>query len=206
VLDIGCGNGGFLWQMRSLGWDVCGVEPDPKSAVHARAAGLDVRDGLLQQQSLPDAHFDAIVMNHVIEHLHDPVGTLRRCWKLLKPGGRIALTPPNLGSRGYQIFGADWLALDPPRHLILFTEDSLRRALEACGFAVSRPPRPSLKARELFEISFRLQRGDKLSERHPKLPWFTRLKMEWLAAQANRATRKNLAVTEELVLLGKKPV
>ena len=51
VLDIGCGNGTFLWQMRSLGWEVCGVEPDPQSAAHAQSAGLDVRVGLLQQQS-----------------------------------------------------------------------------------------------------------------------------------------------------------
>jgi len=205
VLDIGCGNGAFLWQMRSLGWDVCGVEPDTKSAARARAAGLDVRDGLIQQQTLPDAHFDAITMNHVIEHLHDPLDTLRRCWKLLKPGGQISLTTPNLGSRGHQIFGADWLPLDPPRHLVLFTEDSLRRALETCGFAVSRPPRPSLKARELFETSFFLHRGNDLNGQKPKFPWFIRLKMEWLAALANSATRKNPAVTEELVLIGKKP-
>lgn len=43
VLDIGCGNGSFLWQMRSLSWDVSGVEPYPESARQARAAGLDVR-------------------------------------------------------------------------------------------------------------------------------------------------------------------
>lgn len=204
VLDIGCGNGGFLWQMRSLGWDVCGVEPDPKSAVHARGAGLDVRDGLLQQQSLPEAHFDAIIMNHVIEHLHDPVDTLRRCWKLLKPGGQITLATPNWGSRGHQLFAADWMALMPPTHLVLFTEASLHRALEACGFVVSRPSQPSLKAREYFKTCFSLERGDKLTNKVQKLPWFTRLKMEWLAAQANRATRRNPAVTEELVLLGKK--
>ena len=138
VLDIGCGNGSFLWQMRSLGWEVCGVEPDPQSASHARTAGLDVRAGLLQQQSFPEAHFDGITMTHVIEHLHEPMDTLRRCWKLLKPGGQITAATPNIGSRGHQVFGVNWFALMPPTHLVLFTENSLRRALESCGFEIGR--------------------------------------------------------------------
>jgi 2-polyprenyl-3-methyl-5-hydroxy-6-metoxy-1,4-benzoquinol methylase len=204
VLDIGCGNGSFLWQMRSLGWEVCGVEPDPQSAARAREAGLDVRAGMLQQQAFPDAHFDGITMTHVVEHLHEPMDTLRRCWQLLKPGGQITLTTPNLDSRGHAIFGADWMALDPPRHLVLFTETSLRRALESCGFVVSRPPRPSLKARELFHTSFTLRLAGNSKKREKILPWPVRLKKEWLAAQAGRAARKNPAVAEEVVLLGKK--
>lgn len=205
VLDIGCGNGSFLWQMHSLGWEVCGVEPDSQSAERARAAGLDVRVGLLQQQSLPEASFDAITMFHVIEHLHDPVGTVRSCFKLLKPGGHITLVTPGYGSQGCRRFGPYWLGLDPPRHLVLFTENALRRALEDCGFIVSRPPRTSLKAQESFKASLMIQRGKDLSERHPRLPWFACLRMGWLAAKADRAARKNPACADELVLLGKKP-
>ena len=205
VLDVGCGNGSFLWQMRSLGWEVCGVEPDPKSAALARAAGLDVRDGLLQQQSFPEVHFDGITMTHVIEHLHEPMDTLRRCWKLLKPGGQITVATPNLGSRGHQIFGGNWFALMPPTHLALFTENSLRRALETCGFVVSRPPRPSLRAQEMFKASYTLVLAGADKKREQELPWPARFKVKWLAAQADLATRQNPAVAEELVLLGKKP-
>jgi 2-polyprenyl-3-methyl-5-hydroxy-6-metoxy-1,4-benzoquinol methylase len=205
VLDIGCGNGSFLWQMRSLGWEVCGVEPDPQSAAHARAAGLNVLDGLLQQQSLPEAHFDGITMTHVIEHLHEPMDTLRRCWKLLKPGGQITVATPNFGSRGHQIFGVDWFALMPPTHLVLFTEESLRRALESCGFVVSRPPRPSLKAQEMFKASQTLVLAGPGKQRDQHLPWAAKMKVKRLAALADLATRKNPAVAEELVLLGKKP-
>jgi 2-polyprenyl-3-methyl-5-hydroxy-6-metoxy-1,4-benzoquinol methylase len=204
VLDIGCGNGSYLWQMRSLGWEVCGVEPDPKSAAHARAAGLDVRDGLLANQTLPESHFHGITMTHVIEHLHDPMDTLRRCWKLLKPGGQITITTPNLGAYGHSLFGADWLPLDPPRHLILFTEASLRRAMENCGFTVSRPPHPSLKARELFHTSLGLQLAGPMKKRQRELPWPVRMKKEWLAAQADRATRRDPSLAEELLLLGRK--
>jgi len=205
VLDIGCGNGSYLWQMRSLGWEVCGVEPDPKSAAHARAAGLDVRDGLLQQQSFPEKHFDGITMTHVIEHLHDPMDTLRRCWKLLKPGGQITITTPNLSARGHQIFGPDWLPLDPPRHLIVFTEASLRRAMETCGFVVSRPPQPSLKARELFHTCFRLQLAGPDKGRLNDLPFWVKIKKDLLAMEADMATRTDPSLAEESLLLGKKP-
>jgi 2-polyprenyl-3-methyl-5-hydroxy-6-metoxy-1,4-benzoquinol methylase len=205
VLDIGCGNGSYLCQMRSLGWEVCGVEPDPKSAAHARAAGLDVRDGLLQQQSLPAAHFDGITMTHVIEHLHDPLDTLRRCWQLLKPGGQITVTTPNLASFGHEVFGPDWFALMPPTHLVLFTERGLWRAMERCGFKVSRPPEPSFKAREIFKSSFFLKRSGAGRMRKDPLSWPERLKMEWLAARADRATRRQPERAEETLLLGRKP-
>jgi len=204
VLDIGCANGSFLRQLRSLGWEVCGVEPDPKSAAQAREAGLDVREGLLPQQSFPEAHFDAITMSHVIEHLHDPVDTLRRCWKLLKPGGQITIMTPNFGARGRDYFGRDWMALDPPRHLVLFTESSLRRAMEDCGFAVSRPPQPSLKARDTFKQSFIVRRGGDPMSRRSKLPWSLRLTVMRLASEANRAAQLDPSCTEELVLLGRK--
>jgi len=205
VLDIGCGNGGFLWQMRSLGWDVSGVEPDPKSAAQSREAGLDVREGLLQQQSLPEAHFDAITMNHVIEHLHNPMDTLQQCWKLLKPDGHITVITPNFGSRGHELYGSDWVALDPPRHLVLFTENSLRWMLESCGFTVMRPPRPSLKAREHFKQSIIIRRGGNLVARRSNLPLATRVLIEWQAAQANRATQIDPGCGEEIILLGEKP-
>jgi 2-polyprenyl-3-methyl-5-hydroxy-6-metoxy-1,4-benzoquinol methylase len=206
ALDIGSGNGSFLWQLRSLGWEVCGVEPDPQSAAHARAAGLDVHDGLLQQQSFPDAHFHAIAMTHVIEHLHDPMDTLRRCWKLLKPGGQITVATPNLGSRGHRILGANWFALMPPTHLVLFTENSLRLALEKCGFVVSRPPLPGLKAREYFKNSYKLVLAESVRQNGGRLPWPARIQVAKLAASADAATRKNPALTEELILLGKKPL
>jgi 2-polyprenyl-3-methyl-5-hydroxy-6-metoxy-1,4-benzoquinol methylase len=204
VLDIGCGNGGFLWQMRSLGWKVCGVEPDPKSAAQAREAGLDVREGLLQQQAFPEAHFDAITMNHVIEHLHDPVDTLRHCWKILKPGGHITVITPNFGSRGHELYGPDWVALDPPRHLVLFTENSLRRAMESCGFAVARPASPSLKAREHFKQSVIIRRGGLVAQ-NPKLPLAAKWEVERRAAQADRATRTDPGRGEEVICLGEKP-
>lgn len=204
LLDVGCGNGSFLWQMRMLGWEVCGVEPDPKSAEQARAAGLDVRTGLLPQVSLPENHFDSVILTHVIEHLHEPLETLRRCWKLLKPNGSIAILTPNYDAAGRKCFGGDWRGLEIPRHLVLFTEHSLMQAMEKCGFTVSRPARPSLNARAMFKMSCLLRCRRQKNDQQARLPWFSRMQCEWLAFNADRAAHADPRCGEELILLGTK--
>jgi 2-polyprenyl-3-methyl-5-hydroxy-6-metoxy-1,4-benzoquinol methylase len=201
VLDIGCGNGRVMMQLRSVRWEVSGVEPDPKSAAQAREAGLDVRAGLLEPGAWPESYFDAITMNHVIEHLHDPIGILRTCAQLLKPRGAISIATPNLGSRGHEIFGRDWLHLDTPRHLVLFTPDSLRKCLEASGFK----PEPDLLlepvAAEVFRRSMHIRYGIDPMREKPSLPFHARLRATWLAQKANRAVRKNPHLAESVILL-----
>ena len=201
VLDIGCGNGRVMMQLRSVGWHVSGVEPDPKSAAQAREAGLDVRVGQLEPGAWPERYFDAITMNHVIEHLHDPIGILRTCAQLLKPGGAISIATPNLRSRGHEIFGRDWLHLDTPRHLVLFSPNSLRKCLEASGFR----PEPDLRleptATEIFRRSMHIRLGyDPIGEK-PSMPIHARLRASWLARKANWVARANPDLAESVILI-----
>jgi len=132
LLDVGCGDGEFLARMRDLGWRVSGVEPDAEAAKRAWT-----RHGLSVHASLADVpgEFDAVTHAHVVEHVHDPVGLLRECRRLLRPGGRLVAVTPNLRSLGHFVFRGDWLGLDPPRHLTLFTRQTLVRCALAAGFA-----------------------------------------------------------------------
>jgi SAM-dependent methyltransferase len=136
LLDIGCGDGSFLAEMRKAGWDVEGIEPDPSAAAVARATGISVIDEPLESAELPLQSFDAVTMNHVVEHFHDPVEALGITHRLLKPGGILWIVTPNLDSRGHALFGRNWIGLDPPRHLVLFTRDSLARAITGTGFEI----------------------------------------------------------------------
>jgi 2-polyprenyl-3-methyl-5-hydroxy-6-metoxy-1,4-benzoquinol methylase len=133
-LEIGCGSGEHLASMRALGWDVEGVDVDPNAVATARARGLRVHCGALEQIGLPGGSFDAIGMSHVIEHVDDPGRLLAACRSLLRPGGRLVLVTPNLASFGHTRYGRHWLALDPPRHLRLYTCASLRATVLAAGF------------------------------------------------------------------------
>lgn len=125
LLDVGCGSGAVLERMADLGWKCEGIDFDERAVEAARARGLNVRVGSLEEQAYPAGTFDAVVMNHVIEHVPDPRAMLSECLRILKPGGQFACTTPNARSWCHSLFGPDWRGLEPPRHLHIFTRSSL---------------------------------------------------------------------------------
>ena len=134
LLDFGCGNGDFLRRAREVGWEVRGVDFDQKAVKQAREGGLDVRVGGAEVLGAFEEQFDVITLSHVLEHVHDSVGLLEHCFRKLKPGGYIWIETPNICSFGHQYFGADWMGLDAPRHLVIFNLKSLRSVLKTVGF------------------------------------------------------------------------
>jgi len=133
LLDIGCGSGKSLERMRRLGWEVMGTEVDPAAAATARSRGLEVMVGDVLDLELPLAYFDAITVEHVLEHALDPMALVARLRLLIRPGGRLVVMTPNVKSLGHRLFGADWFWLDPPRHITLFSQRSIEQLLRDAG-------------------------------------------------------------------------
>lgn len=134
VLDVGCGSGDRLLLLRRLGWEVMGQEVDPQAVAAAQRAGVaDVRLGDLCALGLPEGCVDAVVSSHVIEHVADPVALLRECLRLVAPPGSVTIVTPNIDSWGHGRFGANWLGLDPPRHLHLFSPTTLEALARHSG-------------------------------------------------------------------------
>jgi len=134
MLDFGFGAGQLVLRLRDLGWNVAGVEFDHKVLTIAREKlKVDVRSSIM---SFPESRFDVITLSHVIEHVPDPVLTLQQCAGRLKPGARIVIATPNTNSLGHKYFRKDWRPLDPPRHLILFSPESLARCAQRAGLNV----------------------------------------------------------------------
>jgi 2-polyprenyl-3-methyl-5-hydroxy-6-metoxy-1,4-benzoquinol methylase len=135
VLEVGCGAGERLSRFRALGWNVMGQEVDETAAAGAeKRTGAHVHVGPVEELVAEGQSFDAVVMNHVIEHVLDPVSLLASCRRLLKPGGQLICVTPNTDSWGYRRFGKDWLFLDPPRHIVLFTRAALEATARKAAF------------------------------------------------------------------------
>ncbi len=160
LLDVGCGNGSLLVQMRQLGWDVAGIEPDGKAVSVARERfGLEVFQGSLEEAKFPNEHFDAITMNHVIEHVQDPIGLLKECRRVIKPGGKIIVVTPNIQSLGFYLFGQHWRGLDIPRHLFLFSPHAFCACALQAGLTIQHLWTTARTAHWIWAASSLIMRG-----------------------------------------------
>jgi 2-polyprenyl-3-methyl-5-hydroxy-6-metoxy-1,4-benzoquinol methylase len=159
VLDVGCGSGDWLALMKEMGWRVAGVDFDQNAVKIAQERGLDVVCGALEQQKHPDDSFDAVTLNHVIEHVPNPIETVKECLRILKPGGTLVVLTPNASSATHRIFKQDWRGLEPPRHLHIFSTRSLRDLHVRAGFK-NTTIRPYLAASVIYE-SIMLRRGSR---------------------------------------------
>jgi len=153
LLDVGCGSGQKLMFMEKQGWLAEGLDIDPVSVDQARAKGLQVRSGSLEAQSYPDNYFDAVTMSHLIEHVYDPLAVFQECHRILKPGGRLVVVTPNNESWGHKIYKTSWLALDPPRHLHIFSLMSLNSLTKKAGFQKFKSSTTIREANGLFVAS-----------------------------------------------------
>jgi SAM-dependent methyltransferase len=139
ILDVGCGNGGFLMQMKRRGFEVEGTEWTADAAARIpHAADFPIHVGDLIEMNLSPQSFDAVTLWHVFEHLRQPRETLARIHSLLKPGGVLLMSMPNVESAQAQRYGTHWFHHDPPRHLFGFGPHSITLLLENSGFRVER--------------------------------------------------------------------
>ncbi|MBU2544292.1 class I SAM-dependent methyltransferase [Patescibacteria group bacterium] len=136
ILDIGCGSGDTLFQLKNIGWDVYGLDIDRFAIQIAHQRGLKkVAFGSYKAMRLyPDNYFDAIRLYHVIEHLDNPMKCLSLICKKLKPGGELIIGTPNGNSCVARMTKQYWYNLDCPRHLYIFSPKQLIVLLKKVGF------------------------------------------------------------------------
>jgi 2-polyprenyl-3-methyl-5-hydroxy-6-metoxy-1,4-benzoquinol methylase len=133
VLDVGCGSGALLENLRALGWGVQGMDFDPAAVQVARSRGFEVGLGSIESQRYPDRRFDAVTMSHVVEHVEDPRALFAEARRILRPGGVLVVATPNSESLGHARFGSAWRGLEPPRHLQIFSACTLERVVWEAG-------------------------------------------------------------------------
>lgn len=140
VLDIGCGTGDTLVQLKALGFDVYGMDMDANAVRLAKQKGVThVQIGRYKDlKNYKDNYFDVIRMYHVIEHLDDPGLCMSLLYKKLKKGGELIIGTPNPSSMVARLFGSYWYNLDSPRHLVLLSPKNLQSIGERQKFTVGK--------------------------------------------------------------------
>jgi len=136
LLDVGCGDGERAYWYEQRGFEVYGVEVSEKGAANASKIGIKVHRGSLSSAGYPDGFFDIVVMAHVLEHTHSPKEYLDESFRILKPGGMLAVAVPNIDSHSAGVFKADWAFLMLPIHLYHFSVNTLTAYLSRSGFCV----------------------------------------------------------------------
>ena len=133
VLDIGCATGSVLERLRANGWRVTGVEISPSAEYAVKTKGLDVRNLPLEDNKFPSNYFDVVLASHLIEHLNDPRGFLQETRRILKDGGYIFVTTPDISGFQSRLFGSRWRSAIFD-HLYLFSKRTLIKLLKKTGF------------------------------------------------------------------------
>ena len=147
LLDVGCSEGYFGQDIKARqACEIWGVEMMPKAAAVA-AQHLDrvITQRFSEELQLPENHFDLVIFNDCLEHMDDPEPALLYTRRLLKPGGRVVASIPNMryfpvmwdllvhGEWEYQEFGV----MDRT-HLRFFTKNSVGKMFERNGFRIER--------------------------------------------------------------------
>ncbi|HRN69775.1 MAG TPA: class I SAM-dependent methyltransferase [Candidatus Woesebacteria bacterium] len=130
ILDVGCGNGFFVYEAKQAGYDVEAMDKAKACVEKMKMKGIIAYSNL---SKVPNNHYDAITMFDVIEHIPDPIQFIDLIYKKLKRNGVVMITTPNiegitskfvptiLTTSGDQAFS---------EHFILFTPNSLELLLE----------------------------------------------------------------------------
>jgi SAM-dependent methyltransferase len=133
VLDVGCGWGKLLHRMSSIGFrHLLGIDPFASNCFDDRA---EVRIQKCNLEDVEGQQFDLIMFHHSLEHMLEPLKALHGAARLLARNGKCLVRLP-IVARAWEIYGRNWVQLDPPRHMWLPTERGMRSLAQSAGLNV----------------------------------------------------------------------
>lgn len=133
ILDFGCGKGQLLQTLHYFGFrDLTGADAFIEGDIEL-PPGVRI---LKRPLSELEPAFDLIIMSHSFEHLPDPKAALRDAFRLLRPGGHLLIAMPVINF-AWEKYGTDWVQLDAPRHLYLFTERAFVDLADDAGYSAA---------------------------------------------------------------------
>jgi len=135
LLDFGCNEGRGLHIYKKNGYDAEGLELNEVAAEKARRSGFTVYTESLEDFN-PDDLFDMVVLSNVLEHAVSPKEILSNIRRILKPGGEVWISLPNVKSWLFGMFGKYWINWHMPFHITHFSMATLEGILQESGFEI----------------------------------------------------------------------
>ncbi|MGC9374927.1 MAG: class I SAM-dependent methyltransferase [Bacteroidales bacterium] len=134
ILDVGCGNGNFLYQLYQYGFNnLIGIDPFQKEYIQHNQLKF-INEDILQHDN---GTYDFIFFNHSFEHIWEQKKVLSKANSILNQQGKIVLRIPVKGII-FDIFKSDWVQIDPPRHFYLHTIKSIKLLAKDCGLRITK--------------------------------------------------------------------
>ena len=134
LLDIGCAQGFFLFSASSAGYTTKGIEISQDAAAYARREfGLDVEAKPFEELRFAENHFDVVTLWYVLEHVPYPLMILKEVHRILKPGGLVVVSTPNIEGLPAKILRKRWWDIKR-LHINQFTTKTLTDVLQNAGF------------------------------------------------------------------------
>lgn len=135
ILEIGCGSGELLKTLKDRGFKNLFGSDILEPAKHLLLEqGIKFQKGDIVKSFPFPRQFEVIILNHVFEHLSDPVKVLKYCKKHLKHKGKVIIVMPNSDSWAMKIFGKKWDGLNAPRHFFIFSPLTMEVLRQKIGF------------------------------------------------------------------------
>lgn len=132
ILDFGCGSGKLLQSLHYFGFNyLTGADAFIEKDIFY-PTGVKIYKSKLKEL---EPVFDLIMLHHSFEHLPDPLESLRQILRLMHQDSYCLIRIP-LASYAWQKYGVNWVQMDPPRHLFLYTENSFRLLAQKAGLIV----------------------------------------------------------------------
>jgi len=160
LLDVGCGDGRLLSEA-SLHYECDGLEPSPVAAERARQRGFEIIQNYFEAAEIPSASYDVVMMDAVLEHVNDPVDTLCKVNRILRPGGVVTVKVPKLWGPSHRRHGREWNGYRVGYHLTMFSGETMDAVMAAAGFS----PHERLR-RDRFLDDILIVWGQKVHEAH----------------------------------------
>ena len=143
VLDVGCGNGELASVLSDAGFDIFGVDGDPRGIEIAKERSPHITFDVVDFGDPAPSGFDAVVTTEVVEHLYSPGDLIRFCREALQPGGHLILTTPyhgylkNLALSVADAWDEHHHSLKDGGHIKFFSRKSITELLNEYGFKVT---------------------------------------------------------------------